>query len=1122
MDSNIDDLIEFMPTNIKPEDILESSEKFFIRDKSKLTEILKINQLDMDQFINTVMPGDFVIVYPRYHNLSLFRKISYNLNSSIQGSAYSSMKMIIDSKTIVGFGTGHNSSALNKVPLTDYISRAGSMIILRHKKMTPAKAKKLIMFVERKLEKNVQYDSAAVLASILDHIFSIEPDKPLSKEELEQYSNPLFCSTIFQLGLRYVGLDSGISSISDFRVWPRDFLWSPMFDKVGVYFAKGELTKEFEETARMLQENTSQESLGFKFEKDEQYLDLSNQDTFLHMQGIIADLIEIIPNRGKSYTRTEWAGRVLQSYIDRTVKHIKLVQKCGRNLIPHIQPVVDPDEFIQALNDHDYDKLHHKDIIPVYAAYTELTYNKKYADLLKLADGVEEQFLEKAWPLHYALNDHHVPEHYGRKSDKGEYKYIVEDDNHFLPIAHMVADWMAMGIELGNSANDWWNKKFVEGKECYFKIEDSTWIEKLLKVEESITTEALKTIPDPLDPSDRQVLHIYISKPNTLLKDGVLSPSLVPEEKLQHYSGRAGSTKKKDIIKYLEDTFPGRSRSVCVLTEEIPDSTSAELLNFKRVTDHVVLPPIGILKKLGLIEAIYENSAGTKGWKKVEDVSYDPPIDWDRKSNARIFKGVRHYAIVLKHGRIPREYVQIKQHSPTSKICKADEKLITDLIALAKTKYKPDGQNQWPHITRVVNHGKMICEKLNIVMTPMMYAATLFHDLDKHGAGKKSHGVHAAEITKKLLVPFFDKLDIERICFAIAEHSYDVTPASDLSDFLKSADANYLDIPWFLNKLYWKRINNNDKLQLTEQQIYAECLDIIQQGYLTLDVPPDRIKPKYWLALYGDKLPEVRRQVKTLTLESVEQIIKDYIKKHGTKKAFEEIEISSESLEVSTEGLAEKKKAILDYICKACDLMDPSKLNSNRYRKIIGGMSDKQFDEFMKAMRDDKFQLHIVAPNMKLHLKNSDLLKAADFINLKLFHRIWMTDYVTGRRYLTPEEYLVVQLPIRRQQQFLDEKMSVPDNDKTIDGLTGQVTGDSRACSITNPEIQILAARNLNYTLQEFVTVRGGNIAQYGEMKRQLEETGEVRLNRLDPNSKTRVAVVANVLLKSMMIDNNI
>ena len=185
-------------------------------------------------------------------------------------------------------------------------------------------------------------------------------------------------------------------------------------------------------------------------------------------------------------------------------------------------------------------------------------------------------------------------------------------------------------------------------------------------------------------------------------------------------------------------------------------------------------------------------------------------------------------------------------------------------------------------------------------------------------------------------------------------------------------------------------------------------------------------------------------------------------------------------------------------------------------------MTPKEFNQWMTYVKDGKWVLHIVTPNMIVNLRNENLLKAADAVGAKLFHRIWMTDYSTGRKFLTDNEYLVLPLPIRRQQQFLDEKMSVPEDDKHIDGMTGQVTGDSKSTQITTPEINILAFRGLDTTLEEMVNVRGGNMVAYGEFRKQAEETGEVHLNELDPTTRSRTAVIAQVLLQAMHIENNI
>jgi hypothetical protein len=221
-------------------------------------------------------------------------------------------------------------------------------------------------------------------------------------------------------------------------------------------------------------------------------------------------------------------------------------------------------------------------------------------------------------------------------------------------------------------------------------------------------------------------------------------------------------------------------------------------------------------------------------------------------------------------------------------------------------------------------------------------------------------------------------------------------------------------------------------------------------------------------------------------------------------------------------SIAVKKKKILAYIAKNLKPLDPAGNNIKRYTKMLGDMNDKQFDEFMKNMRDGNFQFHIIIPNLTPKSTMDEILQAADNVGLKLFHRIWFTDEATGKKYLSRAEYPVLELPIRRMQQFLDKKLSVPDSDQSIDGLTGQVTGKDRSASITNPEIQSLHSKGLSHTLNEMVTIRGGDISSYGELKRQMEEGGSAVLGAIEIASVTRTAIVTKILLEGMLLENNL
>ena len=405
------------------------------------------------------------------------------------------------------------------------------------------------------------------------------------------------------------------------------------------------------------------------------------------------------------------------------------------------------------------------------------------------------------------------------------------------------------------------------------------------------------------------------------------------------------------------------------------------------------------------------------------------------------------------------------------------------------------------------------------------YAACLFHDCSvKSKPDKVKHSLYSAEIAKPILTKtgYFTPEEVEEVCQAIVEHDGETNPnfihSTLTSDVLSSADTNPPNVAWILNKMYVYRLRHNRPAEL----IFKDIAEYSKEAY---GLKSKRKYPTLYANFYGKEIVTMGRTIDSLTPEDCERIIMDYRARHKlgpNDLVFPDPSLESIAVEALSPDISKKKAAIIKYICDVCDILDPSKTNSKRYHRILDHMTDKEFDQWMNYVKEGKWQIHIVAPNMIVNLRNENILKAADKVGCKLFHRLWIDDPTTGRKYLTDDEYLILNLPVRRQQQFLDETMSVPEHDRTIDGMTGQVTGDSRACSVTNPEIQILAARGLDATLEEFVNVRGGNMHAYAEFRRQAEETGEISLNSLDPNTRSRVAVVGQVLVNSMMLDTNI
>lgn len=215
-----------------------------------------------------------------------------------------------------------------------------------------------------------------------------------------------------------------------------------------------------------------------------------------------------------------------------------------------------------------------------------------------------------------------------------------------------------------------------------------------------------------------------------------------------------------------------------------------------------------------------------------------------------------------------------------------------------------------------------------------------------------------------------------------------------------------------------------------------------------------------------------------------------------------------------------KRKKVEARILQIINTMDPSGKNGKIYEDKFKNLSDKDFDDFMKRLRDHDDVLPIYSANMIDNLYTKNLLKAAKMLNLKIFERIRMYDITTDSYYYTPHKFMVVQIPIRRFAQFADHKLSVPEGDSRIDMLTGQVVKPDESAALSEPEARVLYARGMNKTLRELMKFRGGDVVAFAEYKRELEENGKTDVTR-ETGTKVRSTVTLDVLYSGMMIESN-
>lgn len=193
------------------------------------------------------------------------------------------------------------------------------------------------------------------------------------------------------------------------------------------------------------------------------------------------------------------------------------------------------------------------------------------------------------------------------------------------------------------------------------------------------------------------------------------------------------------------------------------------------------------------------------------------------------------------------------------------------------------------------------------------------------------------------------------------------------------------------------------------------------------------------------------------------------------------------------------RKKAEEEILKLISILDETGYNKEKYKEIFKNMSDKEFNDYMKKIVNNEARLVFFAPlNKQLNITTTKLVNIARKLNIPLFERLYYTQNSNLPDYKTNVEYLIVDLPFKRQSQNLIKKISIPEHNKTIDYLTYQPTGDSKGAKISYPELQILVGMGLEKSLDELIRFRGGDKNGFNAYNAMFMRNGSANLKTLN------------------------
>lgn len=217
------------------------------------------------------------------------------------------------------------------------------------------------------------------------------------------------------------------------------------------------------------------------------------------------------------------------------------------------------------------------------------------------------------------------------------------------------------------------------------------------------------------------------------------------------------------------------------------------------------------------------------------------------------------------------------------------------------------------------------------------------------------------------------------------------------------------------------------------------------------------------------------------------------------------------------------RKYATEVLLKGLALIDPSGTNAKLTADMLNTLSDQQFFNLIEAYRNKTDYPSIIAPNLdkrvKITVENN--LKIAKAFSVEFFQQVWITDPMSGVKYLTPQKYLIVHLPVRRQIQTREAKMSVATNRRTVDDLTNQVTGDSAPSSQSQPETLVKISKGNIRSAEEQLKVRGGDLKALNYADQQMYATGGFSLDVVSQlDSRAKAVDTLSTYLLGMHYDN--
>lgn len=220
------------------------------------------------------------------------------------------------------------------------------------------------------------------------------------------------------------------------------------------------------------------------------------------------------------------------------------------------------------------------------------------------------------------------------------------------------------------------------------------------------------------------------------------------------------------------------------------------------------------------------------------------------------------------------------------------------------------------------------------------------------------------------------------------------------------------------------------------------------------------------------------------------------------------------------------RKEIEQLIYDVFDAIDPSGTNTQKYRSHFEGMSDTEFEKFMKSfLKNDEEQFILDIVEFEHDLSMDKCEKAAKVLGIPLMEYVYMPWLTMDKEnvVVSKEKCLVGYINVKRPQQMVHKKNGISISNTKISALTNQVVDHDKNARDSDIEASMLVALGADEILKELHGPRADDPVMKREMNQSIATKGYVSLEDLTNSPTNKVTLnTINTFLLSMGLKSDI